>query len=309
MVVSDRLPWQYVPDSQKRLVVQVVLRLGDGLQIPIMALVDTGAEVNLLRKGLVDERDFVESDRPRRFVTANQELMDGGLVEVPCTLFMEGVDMDTGRQVWAECPITFYDANVGVDALLSYEWLRKEDIDVQCRNHGLLVNREEGPIWVPGEVDPVRKGSPPMAVNRISGHTPGEEGPSDSMPKENYTVRWPFFQEVVFRLGMQPTLDCFATKGNERCSLYYTAEDNALAQVWADAEVMWINPPWRLWPEVAEKILASKCGAVCILPAWSKDWVQKLCGAASKRYYFEAGVRMFEIEGKPVPNTLWGVWA
>ena len=82
-----------------------------------------------------------------------------------------------------------------------------------------------------------------------------------------------------------------------------------MTQEWAKDEVMWLNPPWRMWPEVTEKVMRSECEAICILPAWSKPWIQWLVGAATRRVYFEAGVRMFEVDGRPVPNTLWGVWA
>ena len=48
---------------------------------------------------------------------------------------------------------------------------------------------------------------------------------------------------------------------------------------------------------------------MCILPAWTKEWVQTLVGVAIERIYFQGGSRIFELNGKPAPNTLWGVWA
>ena len=70
-----------------------------------------------------------------------------------------------------------------------------------------------------------------------------------------------------------------------------------------------VEPPWPLWESVTEKLLQSSCEAICVVPAWSAGWVQKLVGCAHRRLYFERGVRMFEVFGKPAPNTLWGVWA
>ena len=54
-----------------------------------------------------------------------------------------------------------------------------------------------------------------------------------------------------------------------------------------------------------------KCtnAVLCLCPAWSKPWVQQLVGMASKKFYYEQGVRVFEKDGKPCPNTLWGMWA
>ena len=60
---------------------------------------------------------------------------------------------------------------------------------------------------------------------------------------EDYTVRWPFVLEVIQGFGVEPTLDCFAAQGNERCNLYFTKEDNSLAQEWPENEVLWLNPP------------------------------------------------------------------
>ena len=108
---------------------------------------------------------------------------------------------------------------------------------------------------------------------------------------------------------MEPPRDCFADERNKRCSLFYSKEDDALTKAWQKGEVMWVNPPSRIWPEVAEKVMSSECAAICVLPAWSKPWVQQLGGAADQKIYFEGGVRMFEVEGKPVPNTWWGIWA
>ena len=128
-------------------------------------------------------------------------------------------------------------------------------------------------------------------------------------PLEHYTVRWPFLEEILGRFQMEPTRDCFASEENKRFPLCYTKEQDALAQEWGKEEVLWMNPPWRLWPEATQKLMASQCAAICILPAWSKGWVQQLVGAAHTRMYFERGVRMFELDGRPAQNTLWGVWA
>ena len=126
---------------------------------------------------------------------------------------------------------------------------------------------------------------------------------------EEYTVRWPFFQEIIKRLGVTPTRDCFATEGNKRCHLYFSAKDEALQQEWPEDEILWLNPPWRLWPRVAERLMGCKNAAIVICPAWSKPWVQTLLCASDKRMYFEQGARMFEVDGKPATNNLWGTWS
>ena len=87
-------------------------------------------------------------------MTANHGVMAGGLTEVPCELVMEGMDIDTGERVPISKKMAFYDGDVGVDVLLSYDWMATMDIEVHCRRHGLLVNRPypQSPVWLAGKV-------------------------------------------------------------------------------------------------------------------------------------------------------------
>ena len=309
-VVSNH-PWvDGSPGAQTKLLMQVTLRMRDGSELDIRALVDTGSEVNLVRRGLVPYHLFRASARPKRFVTASHAVLEGGTEEVPCDLIMAGVDVDTRQKAEVVCPIAFYDADIRADALLSYEWLRQHNVDVRCRRHGLEVNQPGGPIWVAGLDSKAPRIGTTRGVCRVSGQKrPYEPVGKGAQSGEEYTVRGPFFEEIVQRLGARPQRDCFATEANKRCERWYSQGDNALSKVWGEDEVLWMNPPWSLWPEVAKKISESRCEVVCVCPAWSKEWVQQVVGMASKRIYFEKGVRMFEVDGRPAPNTLWGVWA
>ena len=136
---------------EKQLLVQVTLVMDDGEVFEVEALIDTGAQVNLIRRGIIPEKYFGKSMRPRRFVTASKKGMDGGLTDVSCSIFLSGNDMDTCEPLTLECPIVFYDTNLGCEALISYEWLRDNSMDVCCRHHGLQVNSfDDGPKWIPG---------------------------------------------------------------------------------------------------------------------------------------------------------------
>jgi hypothetical protein len=309
MVVSSRVGEGEVSTSQRRLLVGGVIRLPTGTEVSVQALVDTGAEINLVRKGLVPKEFWIRSERVKRFVTADQAVMEGGSIELHCEFALQGMSVESGRATQVVCPTRFYDANIGVDVILSYEWMRRADIEVRCRRHGLMVNHALGPVWVPGMIDTTSCDLIQVSVNPVAQGPPYRVRGRESQPMEDYTVRAPFILEVVKCFGVKPTLDCFAAKGNERCSRFFTREDNSLTKEWPREEVLWLNPPWALWDAVCDKLLASESEAICILPAWGKPWVQRLVRAASNRMYFEAGVRMFELQGRPVPNTFWGVWA
>ena len=126
---------------------------------------------------------------------------------------------------------------------------------------------------------------------------------------DDYTIKVRYYDLVVRQLGLDPDRDCFATPSNTRCAFYYTADQDALAQAWDPSEVMWLNPPWELWPQTADKLLASGCSALCLLPAWSKPWVKSLVASATKCLNFEAGTPLFERYGRSADRTLWGTWA
>lgn len=209
--------------------------------------------------------------------------------------------------------MSFYDADIVVDVLLSYEWLGEFDVEVHGRHHGIVFNQPHGtgPVWVAGLASPVMPSRSKGGVNMITEIDPDmtESGINAISQCEEYTMRWPYFREITNRFGLEPQRDCFATQENKRCALFFSAQEDALQQEWGEGEILWLNPPWRLWPEAAAKLLQAKCAAIAICPAWSKEWVQKLVCAANSRIYFEQGARMFEKNGVPVPNTLWGMWA
>ena len=68
------------------------------------------------------------------------------------------------------------------------------------------------------------------------------------------------------------------------------------------------QPPWHLWPQAADKLLTSQCTALCVLPAWDKEWARRIVHTATKRLYLEAGSRLFERHGRKLAGTHWGTW-
>ena len=79
----------------------------DGAEYPISALIDTGAEINLLRQGLLPPHYFSLSPNPRRFVTAGQAQMAGGKLEVSCGVILQGTNIVTQKVQKIVCPALF----------------------------------------------------------------------------------------------------------------------------------------------------------------------------------------------------------
>ena len=74
-------------------------------------------------------------------------------------------------------------------------------------------------------------------------------------PADDYGMRTEVFEECVRRLRLVPTRDCFATPETKKSDKYYSNWDDALSIEWDPNEVLWINPPWTLWPQAADKLL------------------------------------------------------
>ena len=78
---------------------------------------------------------------------------------------------------------------------------------------------------------------------------------------------------------------------------------------WTTEEVYWMNPPWRLWPQVEARLQETTCSALVLCPAWRKPWVRRLLGMASRRIFYEQGTHLFELNAGPTQGIPWGVWA
>jgi hypothetical protein len=150
LVIASHFVLGAALEPQTKLILEGFLKLPDDSETKIFALVDTGAEISLVRKGLLGAKYFQRSKRPKRFLTANEGVLDGGLQEVPCDLILWGICLRTEQPTGLVCPCSLYDANINVDVILSYEWLGRMKMDVCCHQHGLLVGRDLSPVWVGG---------------------------------------------------------------------------------------------------------------------------------------------------------------
>ena len=53
-------------------------RMKGGLEQEIKVLIDTGAEINLVRRGLLPETEMEVVDKPLKFTTASSDRLEGG---------------------------------------------------------------------------------------------------------------------------------------------------------------------------------------------------------------------------------------
>ena len=69
--------------------------------------------------------------------------------------------------------------------------------------------------------------------------------------REDYKTRSWIFKLICEEFGVQPVLDLFADAMKHQCEKYFDVQEDALQQAWPSEDVMWCNPPWSLWPELA----------------------------------------------------------
>ena len=125
------------------LLMPVTVETDNGLRKVCNILVDTGAEANLIRKDFWPEEYFQEARRKLRFVVADGSVMQGGRR----TMRMHMAFKQTMRgQEYAE-PLwltgEFYEAPIGVDAILSYPWLREHEISVFPHYNAIAKDKPE----------------------------------------------------------------------------------------------------------------------------------------------------------------------
>ena len=181
--------WAYVGEAdfscggrkkERRLLLDCEMEL-QGSTYTVRALVDTGAEVNVIRGGIIPEEDLVTLERPWRLTAANQQSIVGGDKEARVVLCLAGVEVDTKKECGLKIPTTFLVADLGkVDAILSYQWLSDAQLIVNPSRHGVFLtdHKGRGMIWVAG----VRADPSPLVIAPPSqeSHPLEDEEPQES---------------------------------------------------------------------------------------------------------------------------------
>ena len=92
-----------IPKCSK-LKVTVLVTWADGTTQNMEALVDTGAEVNLVNPRVVSQNLLLPSKKPVRLVVANSHLLQGGAREVSMELTLTATQLDTANKVAVVLP-------------------------------------------------------------------------------------------------------------------------------------------------------------------------------------------------------------
>ena len=124
-----------------QLLLQVQARAADGDLYPLRVLVDTGAQANLVRRGVLPERLFAPAERPLSLSTACGQAMEGGQREVQLHIGLkkENMNDEEGGIWWGEG--LFHDADITVDAIVGWPWLKPNGIVIVTTHNCLATMR------------------------------------------------------------------------------------------------------------------------------------------------------------------------
>ena len=122
-----------------QLVMELPAVLSNGEVRNLKVLIDTGAQANLVRKGLISSHLFYGAPRILKLIAANGQRIEGGdrVVDVHLQFCCERDGKMLEHMI--EYPCTFHEAAIRVDAILSFPWLREQELGVFPHKKALVT--------------------------------------------------------------------------------------------------------------------------------------------------------------------------
>ena len=264
---------RHLDDCQMSLRLQVTTDEGESQKL--IVLIDTGAQVNLVKKGLFS--NCKPADRPVLLRTVGGDVLPGG--DRTQRLSLHFVARDYGHNVPYKHVVhdDFYVADMDdCDIILGFPFLCGRQMSPILHQKKLLWERERHWTWLTGDELHIR--------TIVQKETKGLQAADEQRPKpsrwvsHDYAVRKDLVEEIVKKFGGNvPTVDAFASKENRRFQKFWDTQINAFRQDWGRERLLWMNPPFETLEEVVNKIIADKALAIIVVPEWPRRrWWHRL---------------------------------
>ena len=152
MLLADRLlkpREKYVVGSchttgeNTQLVMDLLVDLPNGDQQILKALIDTGAETNLVRQGVLPGHLFHSAPNPLKLVSAGGQRLEGGERLIELALEFNAEKNGTPLRDPVIFHATFFEAAIQVDAILRYPWMRSKELGVFPHKRALALETPE----------------------------------------------------------------------------------------------------------------------------------------------------------------------
>ena len=125
-------------DGAVQLTLELMFCTQNGEQKRVKVLIDTGAQINVVRRGLFSEEVLRPAKRPLWLSLANGQPFWGGDTEI-ATKLVFGKHSGQKVQPW-KINATFYEAEIKAEAIIGLPWLRQNGLDILTRE-GCLGER------------------------------------------------------------------------------------------------------------------------------------------------------------------------
>ena len=137
---SHRSGLKKFPKGERQLMVKTNAVLTNGEHYPLNVLVDTGAEVCLVKKGLFPSHLSHPAPKPLKFQTANGQPLEGGdrIISVKLQFLCDSNDLAEPETL--EFNVDFFEANIQVDAILSFPWMSKARLGIFPHHKALVMD-------------------------------------------------------------------------------------------------------------------------------------------------------------------------
>ena len=280
-------------------------------------LVDTGAQVSLVKAGLLPPECLTDSRKPVRLKVANGQYMVGGTKEAAIGLqFVNHRELsrpDLDKEILLQG--RFYEAEMDWDMIVGYDFMMETDSGVLPAQASMTLYQDDQLSWLSSPEHHVECQWIHPERNQLEVAALGTEptGPAN----QEYGVMPEVASRVVAGLGASDlALDAFSsgTSAHLRvCEKYWSAQDSAWKKHWAPHQgLMWIHCPRGDIPRAVAKIRKDRSKAVLVVPMGcteeesTRDWVVSLTNMTVNKVVLPAGESVYQdAKGQPMPPQRW----
>ena len=252
-------------------------------------LVDTGAEVNLIKSGIFDEKNFAAATKPITLVTVSGDKLAGGQSWGKFCIKLKPLDEENAEH--EEVPALdgmFYEADIAWDMIVGYPLLASSRVGIFPHHQCLIQDLGGGKFQKSGEVSSLEV----------------EDGPEQNIlvvqeaEKCDYAVNMDLVKSILDKFDCgTPTVDSFAAEHNKRFDRFWSKKDSAWSKNWGTEKLIWCNPPFEDMSRVVEKFISDKAKGIIIAPKWDHPWWNKLMAITVDDWELPAGESIFERPG------------
>ena len=123
-----------------QLAMSIPIKTRNGHSQILRALIDTSAEANLIRQGVLERHFFQPADDPIELIAANDQKLSGGTRTVMLDLFFTLMENGKMSEQKLSYPALCYEADISVDLILSFPWMHENRIGVFPHHRALVVD-------------------------------------------------------------------------------------------------------------------------------------------------------------------------